>query len=506
MSKEAFDQLLQKVHTISDVAGAAALLGWDQRTHMPPGGAKVRSERMATLVSIIHEMMTSNEMGELIESARPHAESQGPESFEGALHRVVKRRYDKTRLIPTELSVERQRAASSGYEAWRKARAASDYAQFRDALQHNVDLTKETADALRSYFPDADEDYDILLDDYEEGMKTSDIARVFDELKAATKELVGKVADSGDKDRDAVLKGHFPAEKQEVLVRSVVEKVGFTSDAYNLAETTHPFESSMAINDIRITTKYDEGYFNPSFFGTLHEFGHGLYEHQISEEYERTPLARGVSMAWHESQSRMMENLVGRGRPFWDWATPEVQRVFPEQFAGMDAEDMYRAVNAMGPSLIRIEADELTYNLHIIIRFELERDMLSGAVTVDTLPEAWRAKFQDYFGIEVPNDAEGVLQDVHWSQGSFGYFPTYALGNVLGAMLWSRIESELPDLNSEISTGELQSLRAWLRENIHQHGSFYTPADLLERVLGTRQLDAKPLIAYLTAKVDELYG
>jgi carboxypeptidase Taq len=506
VSKEAFDELLVKVHTISDLAGAAALLGWDQRTHMPQGGAGVRSERMATLVSIIHQMMTSDEMGEVIERAQPPAEEQGAESFEGALHRVVKRRYDKTKLIPTELSVERQRASSSGYQAWRKARTESDYAQFRDALQHNIDLTKETADALRSYFPDADEDYDILLDDYEEGMKTSDIVRVFDDLKGATRELVAKVAESGETDRDAVLKTHFPAEQQEKLVRTVVNRVGFTDDAYNLAETTHPFESSMAINDIRITTKYDEGFFNPSFFGTLHEFGHGLYEHQISEAYERTPLARGVSMAWHESQSRMMENLVGRGRPFWNWAMPEVQRVFPDQFAGMDADDMYRAVNAMGPSLIRIEADELTYNLHIIIRFELERDLLSGNVTIDTLPEAWRAKFRDYFGIDVPNDAEGVLQDVHWSQGSFGYFPTYALGNVLGAMLWTRINAELPDLEDEISRGELQSLRAWLKENIHQHGSFYTPNDLLDRVLGTRQLDAKPLISYLTAKVDELYG
>jgi carboxypeptidase Taq len=506
VSKESFDQLLSRIKTISDVAGAAALLGWDQRTHMPSRGAAVRSERLATLVTIAHEMTTSDEMGELIANSEAHITSLGDESFEAALWRNVKRRYDKTRLIPTELSAELQRAANNGYVAWAKSRAASDYTQFQDALQHNISLTKEAVDALRSYFPDAREDYDILLDDYETGMKTADVTRVFDELKTATKTLVERVADSGEKDRDAVLHGQFPADKQEELTRTMVKQLGFTDDAFNLATTTHPFESSMAINDIRITTKYEEDFFNPSFFGTMHEFGHGLYEHQISEAYERTPLARGASMAWHESQSRMMENLVGRGRPFWDWAMPRVQEVFPQQFGGVSADDMYRAVNAMGPSFIRIEADELTYNLHIILRFELERELMSGAVTTADLPEAWNAKFSEYFGIDVPNDAQGVLQDVHWSQGSFGYFPTYALGNVLSAMLWEKINAEIPTLSEDISGGEFGSLRTWLKENIHRHGSFYLPMDLLEKVMGVRELDAKPLIAYLTNKVDELYG
>jgi carboxypeptidase Taq len=473
---------------------------------MPSRGAAVRSERLATLVTIAHEMMTSDEMGELIANSEDHVTSLGEESFEAALWRKVKRDYDKTRLIPTELSAELQRAADAGYVAWAKSRAASDYTQFQDALQHNISLTKEAVDALRSYFPDAEEDYDILLDDYETGMKTSDITRVFDELKIATKDLVAKVAENGSTDRDAVLHGNFPADKQEELTRLMVKQLGYTDDAFNLATTTHPFESSMSINDIRITTKYEDDFFNPSFFGTMHEFGHGLYEHQISEAYERTPLARGASMAWHESQSRMMENLVGRGRPFWDWAMPKVQEVFAQQFAGVSADDMYRAVNAMGPSFIRIEADELTYNLHIILRFELERELMSGAVTTADLPEAWNAKFKEYFGIDVPDDAQGVLQDVHWSQGSFGYFPTYALGNVLSAMLWERINAEIPSLADDISSGEFGSLRGWLKENIHQHGSFYLPMDLLEKVMGVRQLDAKPLIAYLTSKVDELYG
>lgn len=506
VSKESFDKLHARMQTLSDIGGAAALLGWDQRTHMPARGASVRAERLATMVSISHEMLTSDETGALIADAEDHVRAMGDDSFEASLWRLVKRRFDKAMLVPKELSVEQQRAASAGYIAWRKSRAESDYAQFRDALQHNIDLTKQTVDALRSYFPDAEEDYDILLDDYEHGMRTSDIVRVFNDLRVATKDLLKTVTDSGETDRDAILHGNFPADKQQKLVEVVVRQLGFTEDAFDLAETTHPFESSMAINDIRLTTKYEEDFFNPSFFGTMHEFGHGLYEHQISEAYERTPLARGVSMAWHESQSRMMENLVGRGRSFWDWAMPQVQKVFPDQFSGVSADDMYRAVNAMGPSLIRIEADELTYNLHIIIRFELERDLIAGKVTADDLPEAWSEKFRDYFGIDVPNDADGVLQDVHWSQGSFGYFPTYALGNVLGAMLWEKIHAEIPALDQEISAGELGTLREWLRENIHQHGSFYTPNDLLDKVLSVRQLDAAPLVNYLTAKVSELYG
>ena len=506
MSQERFDAMFARMQQLTDLAGAAALLGWDMHTHMPPKGAPVRAERMATLSATIHGLQTSAETGKLIAEAEEFARAQGDDSFEFAVWKDARREFDKATLIPTELATELARAHSLGNHAWMEARKNNDYESFKPFLKHNYELAQQVIDLTRSYYPDAEEDYDILLDDYEMGMKTREIAAVFDAFKEGARPLVEKVAAHAGDDRDKVTFSHFPAADQEKLVTEIVKAVGFTDDAWDLTVTTHPFESSMAINDIRITTKYQEDFFNPSFFGTLHEFGHGLYEHQIDEKYERTTLGHGVSMAWHESQSRMWENLIGRSLPFWKWATPKVKAVFGEQFAGMEAEDIYRAVNAMGPSLIRIEADELTYNYHIIIRFELERELLAGTISFDDLPAAWNAKIKDYLGIDVPSDSDGVLQDVHWSFGSIGYFPTYALGNVLGAMLWKRINTDLPNLTSEIEAGEFGSLREWSREHIHQYGSHFSPTDLMEKVLGTRTLCADPLLEYLSQKVDELYG
>jgi carboxypeptidase Taq len=506
MSHEDFQKLLKRVQQVQDLGGAAGLLGWDQRTIMPAKGTAVRAERLATLAGLAHEIFTSDETGDLLNKTESHVGSMPEDGFEASLWRIVKRDYDKQKRIPTQLSEDLQRAANLGYEAWHVSRAESDYSQFQDALQRNIDLNKQVVSIHREAMPGVEDDYDILLDDYEPGMKTSDITRVFDRLKEATKPLVQQIAVSGISGRDELVHGQFPTAKQDALVRTVVQQLGFTDDAWRLDVTAHPFASSMATSDIRITTKFEEDYFNPSFFGTMHEFGHGLYERQVSPDLERTPLARGASMMWHESQSRMWENLVGRGRPFWTWALPKVQEVFPEQFGDTSTDEMYAAVNAMGPSLIRIEADELTYNLHIILRFELERDLFSGSVTPQDLPEAWNSKISDYFSIDVPNDAQGVLQDVHWGSGSFGYFPTYALGNVLSAMLWEKITAENTGLLDDFEKGEFSGLRTWLGENIHQYGSKYMPMDLLDKVLGVRQLNAEPLINYLTAKVNDLYG
>jgi carboxypeptidase Taq len=506
MSHEDFQKLLKRVQQVQDLGGAAGLLGWDQRTIMPAKGTAVRAERLATLAGLAHEIFTSDETGDLLDKTESHVGSLPEDAFEASLWRIVKRDYDKQKRIPTQLSEDLQRAANLGYEAWHVSRAESDYSQFQDALQRNIDLNKQVVSIHREAMSGVEDDYDILLDDYEPGMKTSDITRVFDRLKEATKPLVQQIAESGISGRDELVHGQFATAKQDALVRTVVQQLGFADDAWRLDVTAHPFASSMATSDIRITTKFEEDYFNPSFFGTMHEFGHGLYERQVSPELERTPLASGASMMWHESQSRMWENLVGRGRPFWTWALPKVQEVFPEQFGNASADEMYAAVNAMGPSLIRIEADELTYNLHIILRFELERDLFSGSVTPQDLPEAWNTKISDYFSIDVPNDAQGVLQDVHWGSGSFGYFPTYALGNVLSAMLWEKIIAGNTGLLDDFEKGDFSGLRTWLGENIHQYGSKYMPMDLLDKVLGVRQLNAEPLVNYLTAKVNDLYG
>lgn len=506
MSQEAFNELLSELRAISDIRGALGLLLWDKRTYMPEKGTAVRSERIATLVGLATERATSETIGRLLEDAAPWVDQLPDGAFERGLHRVASRSYRKSKAIPIELQVEMSRTSNAAYLSWVKARKAADFSLFRDDLARIIELQKQAVDCLRPLFPDASEDYDILLDDYEEGLKTAEVTRVFDQLKAATPALLKRVTGTdGWETREAAVHGHFPAATQEALVRDVLKTVGFTDDAFNLAETTHPFESSMSINDVRITTKYEEDFFNPCIFGCLHEFGHGLYEHQINPDYDRTPVARGVSMAWHESQSRMLENFVGRGRPFWSWATPKVQAAFPDAFGAMSADDMYRAVNAMGPSLIRIEADELTYNLHIILRFELERDLFGGSLTIDDLPEAWNAKVKAYLGLDVSDASQGVLQDVHWSQGSFGYFPTYALGNVVAAMLWQRMQAEMPGMEEEFARGEFGSYRQWLQEHIHTFGSMYSPNDLRQKVFGAPGLDAQPLIDYLTAKVGELY-
>jgi len=506
MSKAKYSELIDRMHTIVDLRGLGALAHWDMQTHMPPKGAPVRGERLATLTRIAHGILTDKATGELLAATEDYASNQGEDSVEAATWREFNRYYQKSIVIPTELAAEIQRAQSLAQVAWKEAREKNDYASFKPFLAKNLDYLKQTVELSRSLHPDAQDDYDILLDDYEHGMSTADVADVFEDFKAGAKPLVEQVAAVGDDGRDAVTFKHFPTADQDALVRQIVKQVGFNDDAWDLTTTTHPFESSMAINDVRITTKYVEDFFNPSFFGTLHEFGHGLYEHQVDEKFERSVLGHGVSMAWHESQSRMWENLVGRSLPFWKWAAPLVLKAFPEQFGGMGAEDIYRAVNVMGPSLIRIEADELTYNFHIIIRFELERELLAGKITVDDLPEAWNARYKDYLGVDVATDSDGVLQDVHWSGGSLGYFPTYALGNILGAMLWEKITAELPNLQSEFEQGEFGSLREWSRENVHQYGSHYRPNDLLQKVLGTRKLDAQPQLNYLKTKVTELYG
>lgn len=499
-------QLKDRLGEISDINGALALLGWDQRTIMPHGGAHVRASRLATLGKISHELFVADETGELLERLDDYEKSLPFDSDDASLIRVTRRDYRKAKVLPAELLVEFSLATSAGYQAWVEARAASDYAKLQPALERIVGLKRQQITLFREALPDVDDDYDILLDDFESGLKALEVTRVFDLVREATVPLVERVRQDPDRVDDSLVHGTFPIDQQRSLVTTLAKQLGFTDEAWRLDPTQHPFASSMGTQDIRITTRYYEDFLNPALFGTMHEFGHGLYEHGVSEDLERTPLRRGASMAFHESQSRMWENLIGRGRPFWEYGFPLLKNAFPDQFASADAYAIYRAVNKLGPSLIRVEADELTYNLHIIIRYELERDIFSGTVTLSDLPDAWNAKLRQYLGIDVPDDAHGVLQDVHWGSGLFGYFPTYALGNVVSLQLWERITQDLPDLDRNVAEGNFGPLREWLAHNIHRHGRKFTPNELLKRVVGVDQFDPQPLIRYLTAKVDHLYG
>lgn len=506
MTSEAVSALRDHLATIHDVNGAAGVLGWDQRTKMPPGGASVRGERLATLGRIAHELFVSDTTAKLLEEAESRLGALDFDSDEASLVRHTRREFDRATAISSDLLTESIRASSDGYGTWVGARANADFSAFLPALERILEVNKRFVQAYRTLNPDAAEDYDLLLDEFEPGLTSAEVSETFAEVRDRTIPLVARVRENSKKVDDALVHGDFPTETQAHLARSVLCQCGFDDQAWRLDETHHPFASSMSTSDIRITTRYMPEFFSPAFFGSMHEFGHGLYERQVNPSLERTPLARGTSMAWHESQSRMWENLVGRSRGFWEWALAPVRTAFPKAFNGASAEGMYRAVNKLHPSLIRVEADELTYNLHIILRFELEREMLAGSVELKDLPDAWNQKMHEFLGVDVPNDAEGVLQDVHWSSGLFGYFPTYALGNVLSLQLWNRITAEIPDLDDHIRNGEFTPLREWLGVNVHRHGSKFLPKDLQQKVLGTRTLDPEPLMSYLEAKVEDLYA
>jgi carboxypeptidase Taq len=496
---ETWLELKRRLAEAHDLGKAMALLGWDQRTMMPAKGAAVRAEQLATLSRLTHDLFTSDETGRLLENLAGYEESLPYESEEASLIRLARRDYERERRVPGDLRSDLTRAASSGYGAWVDARARSDYASFLPYLQQNVELRQRYAECF-----EADEPYDALLQDYEPGMKAAEIRDVFDVLKPELIGLVGALADHQDRVDNSFLRGSFPTDRQRRLSLAVLETLGFERDSWRLDETQHPFASGVATSDIRLTTRFKEHDVSDALFSTMHEFGHGVYERNVDPALERTPLCRGASMALHESQSRLWENLVGRSRPFWGFFYPTFQSIFPE-FDGVDEDVFYRAINKVEPSLLRVESDEVTYSLHIILRFELEQELLSGELDLRDLPEAWNSRMEEYLGVEVTDDAHGVLQDTHWSAGSLGYFPTYALGNVVSVQIWEQALSAMPDLSEQIGRGEFVQLRDWLRDQLYRHGRKLEPKELIERITGSG-LDPAPYLRYLGEKVGEVYG
>jgi carboxypeptidase Taq len=496
---EEFLELKRRLGEVNDLGKAMSLLSWDQRTMMPPKGAGVRTEQLTTLSRLAHDRFTADEIGELVESLANYAESLPYESDEASLIRVTRRDYEKERRVPADLRSDLTRAASTGYAAWVDARARSDFASFVPFLERNVELRRRYAECF-----EADELYDALLDDFEPGMKTSEVREVFDVLKPELIGLVEAVSDHQDGVDNSFLRGSFPVDRQRKLSLAVLEALGFEHDSWRLDETQHPFAGGMGTSDIRLTTRFKEHDVSDALFSTMHEFGHGVYERNVDPALQRTPLCRGVSMALHESQSRLWENLVGRSRPFWGFFYPTFQSIFPE-FEGIDEDAFFRAVNKVEPSHIRVEADEVTYSLHIILRFELEQELLSGELSVRDLPEAWNSRMEEYLGVTVTDDAQGVLQDTHWSAASMGYFPTYALGNVISLQIWEQALGAMPDLPEQIGRGEFAPLREWLRDQLYRHGRKLKPREILERITGSG-MDPAPYLRYLSQKVGEVYG
>lgn len=494
------EQLKARLGEVSDISRAASVLSWDQQVNMPPMGNEARGRQLATLSKIAQEKFIADEVGILIEDLKREYDGAAPESDEAAMIRVAARDYDKARRVPPEFIQEQAIVTSQAFNAWMEARSKSDFSIFQPHLEKVVELVHRYI----SFFPPADHPYDTLLDNFEPGMKTADVKEIFDGLHTRQVRLIKAIGKSRQVRDDFLFKKYSEKKLVDFGVK-VISQFGYDWRRGRQDKAPHPFETTFSVNDVRITTRYEVGNPMATLFSSMHEAGHAMYEQGVNPAYERTPLASGTSLAVHESQSRMWENLVGRSLPFWEHFYPQLKKAFPAQLEGVGLKAFYKAINKVQPSLIRVNADEATYNLHIMLRLELEIGMVEGKIAVRDLPEIWNAKMDEYLGIVPPDDARGVLQDIHWSGGSIGYFSTYALGNLVSAQLWEQIRKEIRDLDDQIRSGDFRELLGWLRTNIHQHGHKYEPQVLVQKVTGSR-ITSEPYLRYLTRKYNEIYG
>ena len=480
---------------IADLEQARRILSWDQQTYMPPGGAAARAEQLGTLSRIIHEMSTGEHLGKLLAAAEHDGEQ------DTRLLQVARRDYERARKLPADLVVEMTRTQALARQTWQQARAESNWPLFAPHVARIFEL-KRTAAEQYGY---EEHPYDALLEDFEPGMTVAQVRPLFEELKAGLVPLVQAVAAHNGEDTTACLHQPFEHKRQLGFGIQLIQGLGFDTRRGRQDLTAHPFCTSFSPDDVRITTRVDPDFLSPALFGTLHETGHALYEQGIPSSLARTPLGRWASLGVHESQSRLWENLVGRSLPFWRRHYTTLQQTFPEQLGTTDLDTFYRAINAVRPSFIRVEADELTYNLHIFLRFDLELALLENRLRVEDLPAAWNQGMRDLLGITPPDDALGVLQDVHWAIGLVAYFPTYTIGNVLAVQVWEAAQRDRPALREQIGAGEYAGLLQWLREHIHCHGRMYRPNELIERSTG-QPLAATPYLDYLRTKYGALYG
>ena len=499
-----YARLLAELREVAVLTSINATLGWDQEVMMPPAAAELRGEQAALLSTLIHERRTSAALGDLIAQCEADAGVAADENASANL-RNLRRDYDRVTKLPTELVREMAEVSTLAMHRWREARENADFAAFAPWLERLVRLNRDTAEALG--VPEGGELYDALLENFEPGMRAAELDRVFGELRAGLVPLIRELREEGTRPDTDWMSIPLPLDAQVAFNRGVVERMGFDFTGGRLDVSTHPFCESAGPGDTRLTTRYDEKQLLSALHGTMHETGHGLYEQGLPKaEHFGQPLAEAASMGIHESQSRMWENFVGRGRPFWEWALPELQRqVADPAVAALDVDTVFRGLNVVEPGLIRIESDEATYNLHIMLRYDLERAMLKGDLSVADLPGAWNERVRADLGLEVPSHREGVLQDIHWSMGAIGYFPTYTLGNLYAAQLWDALGRDLPDLDGQLRRGEFGGLLGWLREHVHAHGRRYTAPELCERATG-RPLTHEPLLRYLEAKLRPVYG
>ncbi len=499
-TNELMDDLVTRLRQTAVLGSCSAVLGWDEQTYLPAGGAEQRAEQLGLLAGLAHQRATDPAIGELL-SQIESAQAFETDSAEAALLREVRRDYDRKTKLPQRLVEELSRTTTLSQQNWVSARRNRDFAEFRPWLEKVIALKREEADVLSS----GGEKYDALLDDYEAGATREAIAASFATLRAELVTLLDAIRGRGVEPDVSIATRAYPVEAQRTFGRAAAEAIGFDFQRGRLDEAAHPFCTGIAPGDCRLTTRYDENHFPQAFFGTLHEAGHGLYEQGLPADRYGTPLGEACSLGIHESQSRLWENLVGRSRAFWTYFFPQAQAAFPATLRDVDADAFYRVVNDVRPSFIRVEADEVTYNLHIMLRFELEQPLISGDLAPADLPAAWDEAFERDFGMRPTNSAEGCLQDIHWSAGFLGYFPTYTLGNLYAAQLFEQARADLGDLDAAFARGEFGPLKEWLGEKIHRQGRRYRPTELVERVTG-RAPSPEPLVQHLRTKFGDLYG
>lgn len=505
----AYEQFQKHIASYNDILNAINILKWDARTQMPPGGAETRGYQLATLSRLAQERFVSDETARLIDAAQAEVANDEPESYRVRAVAQTKLYYDILRRIPSSLIERKAALAPVSEQVWAEAKSKNDFRAFAPYLQQMLDLVREQAEAV-GY---SEHPFDALVFEYEPSVTARTLKALFEDLKAGLLPLLAKiVASDRPLERDLWAKP-YPVDRQKAFGLEIAQKFGYDLQRGRLDIAPHPFEVSFTRQDVRITTRYHETYFPMAFYGTLHETGHALYEQGVDPSLTRTALTTdflgqyavgGASYGVHESQSRMWENIIGRSRTFWDVHFERMREYFPEQMDGATPDLMYRAVNRVQPSLIRVEADEVTYNLHIMLRVEIEMGLLDGSLKVSDLPEIWNAKMQEYLGIAPPDDRRGVLQDVHWSGGGFGSFPGYTVGNVMSAQFLEAARRDVPDIDAGLAEGSYAPLLGWMQNNIYRHGRAFSPEELLLRTTGSK-LHVAPYLKYLNDKFSDLY-
>jgi carboxypeptidase Taq len=496
--QDLYAQLFEKLGEITDIRHALALLQWDQEVYMPPKGAYARGQQLATLAGLEHRFFTDTEMRLLIDALRDRTEDLSPE--QAALVRETAHDLDRAVRIPESLVRLFAEAQSRAYEEWVEARRGSDFQRFQPHLKTMVDLSREKAE----YLGYEESPYDALLDEYERGMTASQLRPIFDVLAARQSALVARIAESPHHPEVTWLDQDWNEAAQIRFCEEVLRDMGYDFSAGRQDKSVHPFTTTFDVQDVRITTRVNPRDFLSALSSSVHEGGHALYEQGLPVAFRRTPLADAPSLGIHESQSRLWENIIGRSHPFFRRYLPRLQQLFPRQLDQVTSADLYRAANRVAPSLIRVDADECTYNLHVILRFEIETALIEGSIRPEHVPELWNSKMRVYLGVDVPDDAHGCLQDIHWAHGSFGYFPTYALGNLYSAQLMEQAKKDIPDLMNNVDGNAFPELLAWLRDRIHCYGRMKNAGEIIEAATGSRP-SPEPFLRYLEEKYAVLY-